>query len=157
MLTAGAQAPPFSLPDTNGKRISLEEALKQGPVLVAIYKAACPVSQMTLPFLNKIGEEAPPDRLQVIAISQDDESLTNHFRKKFKLAVPILLDSEDDGFQVSNAFGITNVPSIFLVESDGVISMTTQGFIKRDLESLGERGGVQTFSPTDRVPEWKAG
>ncbi len=58
---------------------------------------------------------------------------------------------------MSNAFGITNVPSLFLVEPDGVISLASQGFVKRDLEALGKRAGVEVFRQGEKVPEWKAG
>jgi peroxiredoxin len=157
MLNAGANAPNFSLPDTSGTPQSLQEALTRGPVLVAVYKSSCPVSQMTLPYLDRISRGSAGNRLQIIAISQDDESTTRQFRDKFKLNLPTLFDREEDGYVVSNAYGVSHVPSLFLVETDGSISLASSGFAKRDIESIGERAGVHPFGPGDKVPEWKAG
>ena len=41
--------------------------------------------------------------------------------------MPTLLDKEDAGYPVSNAYGLTNVPSLFLVEPDGRISRSQIG------------------------------
>ena len=71
--------------------------------------------------------------------------------------MPTLLDRERDGYPASNAFGISHVPSLFVVEPDGMISLASEGFIKRDLEAIGGRAGLEPFRPEDKIPEWKAG
>jgi hypothetical protein len=71
--------------------------------------------------------------------------------------MPMLLDREEEGYPVSNAFGITHVPSLFLIEPDGTISLASEGFVKSDLESIGERAGVTPFRQDEKVPAWKAG
>lgn len=153
MLKAGSQAPQFSLEDMNGARHSLPEILARGPVLLALYKISCPVCQMTLPYLERISKGS----LQIFAISQDDERGTAKFQKNYSQTLPTLLDRERDDYRVSNAFGISHVPALFLVEPDGKISLAVEGFSKRDLESIGARAGVAPFGPDDHVPEWKAG
>jgi len=153
MLKAGATAPSFTLEDLAGTKHSLSDILGRGPVLLALYKIGCPVCQMTLPYLDRIAKGS----LQVIGVSQDDERGTTKFQKNYSLSMPMLLDREFDGFAVSNAFGISHVPSLFLVEPDGRVSLASEGFVKRDLESIGERAGVKPFGPGDHVPEWKAG
>jgi hypothetical protein len=70
---------------------------------------------------------------------------------------PTLLDQAKESYPASNAFGITNVPTMFLVEPDGHIASAFSGFSKRDLEALGQRAGVPAFRPDENVPEWKAG
>ena len=70
---------------------------------------------------------------------------------------PTLLDSSSEDYPASNAYGITSVPSLFLVERDGTIARSINGFSKRDFEEIGARAGVSPFSPDDHVPEWKAG
>jgi peroxiredoxin len=153
VLSAGAKAPGFTLTDISGKKHTLGEILERGPVLLALYKISCPTCQLTMPYLDRIVAGS----LQVIGISQDDERGTQRFRKTYSLTMPTLLDREGDGYQVSNAFGITHVPSLFLVETDGTISLATTGFVKRDLEAIGRRAGVPPFQAEDHVPEWKAG
>ena len=153
MLKAGAKAPSFTLDDISGGKKSLSDVLARGPALLALYKISCPVCQMTLPFLDRIAKGT----LQVIAISQDEEPGTARFRATYGVSVPTLLDHERDGYPASNAFGISHVPSLFLVEPDGTISLASEGFIKRDIEAIAGRAGVVPFRPDEKIPEWKAG
>jgi len=153
MLKAGATAPSFTLEDMSGAKHSLSDILTRGPVLLALYKISCPVCQFAMPYLDRMAKGS----LQIIGISQDDELGTAKFQTKYGVTMPTLLDREWDGYPVSNAFGITYVPSLFLVEPDGTISLASEGFAKRDLESIGARAGVAPFGPDDHVPEWKAG
>jgi peroxiredoxin len=153
LLSAGAKAPGFTLTDLSGEKHTLGDILKRGPVLIALYKISCPVCQSTLPYLERMVGGA----VQVIGISQDDERGTHRFLKTHSLTMPTLLDREEDGYPVSNAFGITHVPSLFLIETDGTISLATNGFLKRDIETIGRRAGVEPFHAEDHVPEWKAG
>src|SRR5713226_8211963 len=112
MLEAGAKAPSFTLKDISGGRQALSDILSRGPALIALYKIGCPVCQLAFPYLERIAGGT----LQVIAISQDDERGTGRFRETFHLTMPTLLDREEAGYPVSNAFGISRVPSLFLVE-----------------------------------------
>ncbi|HLX44989.1 MAG TPA: redoxin domain-containing protein [Bryobacteraceae bacterium] len=153
MLKAGAKAPAFTLDDLTGGKQTLSGVLSRGPALLALYKISCPVCQMTLPFLDRIAKGA----LQVIAISQDEDSGTTRFQKTYGVSVPTLLDREREGYPVSNAFGISHVPSLFLIEPDGTISLSSEGFIKRDIEAIAQRSGVAPFRPEEKIPEWKAG
>lgn len=146
MLSAGSKAPAFSLPD-------ITEILSRGPVLLVFYKISCPVCQMTLPYLERIGGGSLP----IVAISQDDDAGTRRFQSRFGVTLLTLLDSEDEGYPVSNAFGIACVPSLFLVEADGTISMTSEGFVRADLESIAARAALPIFHAADSVPAWKAG
>ena len=129
MLSAGSKSPHFTLNDLEGVSHSLTDILQNGPVLLAIYKISCPVCQLTLPFLNRIAS----GKLQIVTISQDDAASTRRFQSKFNVNLPTLLDREEENYPVSNAFGITHVPSLFLIEPDGTISSMTEGFVKKDL------------------------
>jgi len=95
--------------------------------------------------------------LQVFGISQDEASATRGFAKRFGLTFPILLDPSAENYAASNAYGISSVPSLFLIERDGIVSKSFAGFSKRDFEQIGARSGVVPFGPDDHVPEWKAG
>jgi len=154
-LAAGAKAPEFELAGLDGTRHSLSDLLTRGPVLVALYKIGCPTCQLTLPFLERI--HAGGGALQIVGVSQDNELGTRRFQSSLKLTLPSLLDREEDGYRVSNAFGIVRVPSLFLIEPDGIISTAVEGFVKSEIESIGQRAGVQPFRRDENVPEWKAG
>ena len=154
MLEAGMRAPSFELKSLDGGKKTLEDILAAGPALLAFYKVSCPVCQLTFPYLERM---AAGKSLQIVGISQDDDSATQNFNQRFGVTFPTLLDQSKENYPASNAFGITSVPSLFLVEKDGGIAQAFSGFSKRDLEALGERAGVKLFRPEDNVPEWKAG
>jgi peroxiredoxin len=154
LVPAGGAAPPFDLPTLDGATRSLSEILSAGPALLVFYKISCPVCQFTLPYLQRLS--ASP-LLQVIGISQDDAAVTRAFTQRLGVTFPTLLDLGRDGYPASNAYGLSSVPALFLVERDGAVLRSFNGFSKRDLEEIGARAGVPPFSPEDHVPEWKAG
>ena len=107
-----------------------------------------------MPFLERLtGQSA----LQIVGISQDDRSATQKFNDRFGITFPTLLDEAKSGYPVSNAFGITSVPSVFVVEPDGSISTTFTGFSKRALQALSDRIGRKLFELDEKVPEFRAG
>jgi peroxiredoxin len=154
LLDTGSRAPEFRLTRLEGGTTALEEILADGPAVIAFFKTTCPVCQLTFPFLARIHR---PGTLAVYAVSQDDVRDTKEFNREFGVALPTLLDSERSGYQASNAFGISTVPTAFLIERDGRISRVMEGWNKREIESLGRLAGVEAFRQGDNVPEWKAG
>jgi peroxiredoxin len=154
MLEAGVRAPSFELKSLDGDKRSLEDLLAKGPALLAFYKVSCPVCQFAFPYLERL---AAGSSIQIIGISQDDDSATKGFNQRFGVTFQTLLDQSKENYPASNAYGISSVPSLFLVEGDGQVTQSFSGFSKRDLEAVGERAGVKPFQPEDNVPEWKAG
>jgi len=145
LLQAGDHAPSLPL---------LEETLAGGPALLAFFKVSCPVCQFTFPFLERIAKSGS---MRVFGVSQDDAKATRHFAKEFGVTFRMLLDEEQAGYRTSNAFGVSTVPTVFLVDAGGVVAYTSEGFVKRDLAELGRRAGVEVFRQDESVPEWKAG
>jgi peroxiredoxin len=153
MIEAGSRAPEFQLTDLEGRKQSLQALLARGPVLLAFFKVSCPVCQMTFPFLQRLHESG--GGVAILGVSQDNAADTRRFNAEFGVTFPVLLD--DAGYKVSNAFGLSSVPSLFLIEPDGVVSQSWCGFIKKDLEALGQRLGAATFRADERVPELQPG
>lgn len=157
MLDTGARAPDVRFEDWDRTCRPLTEILNSGPALLAFYKVSCPTCQLAFPFLERIYQEAPDTDVQMFAVSQDDAEATQEFRDRFGVSFPVLFDSDHQNWEASNGFGISRVPSIFLVERDGTISWTMEGYSKKDFESLGARFDVKPFRPDEQVPEWKSG
>ena len=155
LLDCGARAPEFRLDRLEGGEASLQELTAGGLALLAFYKVSCPICQLTLPFLERIHGGG---RLPVFAISQNDDEDTNEFNRYYGISIPTLLDREEADFPASNAFGISSVPTLFLVERDGTVSRVIEGWQKQEIERLGAQAGVNPFRPEDKnVPQWKAG
>jgi peroxiredoxin len=162
-LTAGAKAPDFSLPALEGSNFSLQEALQRGPVLAVFFKVSCPTCQYTFPFLERIHKAYGDKKISVVGISQNNKSETGSFLKEYGITFRTLLD-DPNGYAVSNAYGITNVPSLFLIEESGTIEMSSVGWLKRDVEDIYRKVGAgqqaalpPIFQPGDDVRDFRAG
>lgn len=161
-LEAGTKAPDFTLKGIDGGSYSLSAALQRGPVLLAFFKESCPTCQFTLPYLERIHRgirdgSAP----QLWGISQNDISETKRFAQELGLTFPLVADEE--GYPVSNDYGLTRVPSLYLVEPDGTIRLGSSGFSRRDLESVAhyfsrsQNEPITVFQPGEQIPDFKPG
>lgn len=157
-LTTGVAAPDFSLASTSGQKLSLGDALKKGPVVAAFFKVSCPVCQFAFPFLERIYETYGDANLTFWGVSQDDARDTKDFMKEFGVKFPVLID--DSKYTASNQYGLTNVPSVFLIGTDGKIQVSSVGFAKADLENVAAaaarasgKAATPLFRPGEVVPE----
>jgi peroxiredoxin len=156
-LAAGQRAPDFRLEDLNGGERVLSELLPAGSVVLAFFKVSCPTCQFTLPFLERIYRGLPAGGARMFPVSQDDADATREFLQEFGITMPTLLDSSRFGYPASNAYGLSHVPSMFLIEGDGTIAWSLVGFNRKEIEALGGKFGVNPFQPGERVPEMKSG
>jgi peroxiredoxin len=161
-LMLGAIAPEIALKDAEGTSASLADALKNGPVLVSFFKVSCPTCQLTLPFLQRLYEVYGDSNVAIFGISQDNPSDTREFMREFGIRIPVLID--EHGYPASNAYGLTNVPSMFWIKPDGKIHFVSVGFSKGDLEQISSDVALATGNPTrplfragEKVPEFKSG
>ena len=163
-LEAGVRAPDIELQDLDGRRFSLKEALKKGPVVAAFFKVSCPVCQLAFPYFDRVFKAYEKSgRFTFIGVSQDNASDTKTFNRQYGVSFPVLLDPSGK-YPVSNAYGLTNVPTAFLVSSDGEIEFSSVSWSKADVEELGRRlahisdaSPVQVFQPEEKVAEYKPG
>ncbi len=163
-IVAGNTAPGFSLKGLDEKEFSLVKQLERGPVVAAFFKVSCPVCQFTFPFLERIFKRYGGGDVTFLGISQDNASDTKEFATEFGITLPMVLDEKQKGYPASNAYGLTNVPTIFLIETDGTVKISCMGFDKKDLESiaaeLAERKKIALaalFGPNESVPDHKPG
>ena len=137
----------------NGNEIALGELLSPGAVLLVFFKITCPVCQLSMPYLDRLYRAG----MRVYGISQNGAEETAEFAEYFGATFPLLLDSEDENFPASNAYGIASVPTMIVVERDGVVSRVIEGWNRQDMEGLGALAGMTLFRAGDNVPAWKAG
>jgi len=155
LLAAGDAAPEFELRELGGSSFRLKEALARGPVVLGFFKVDCPICQFTFPFLERLHQAGRA--VQFYGVSQDGPRDTESFNRSYGVTFPTLLDEARQGYPVSNAFGISVVPTVFLIETDGRISWAMESFSKKDLEALGTRVGAAPFQPGERVPDYRPG
>ena len=155
LIDPGSRAPEFQLATVHDDEdpVALSSLIATGPVLLAFFKVSCPVCQFTFPFLERLHAAG----LRVYGISQDDAEHTHEFNMEFGITFPTLLDTEESGFPVSNDYGISSVPTMFLVESNGTVARVIEGWVRKEIERLGSQMGILVVRRGERVPDFKPG
>ncbi len=120
-LEAGDTAPAFTLPDHDGKPVSLKD-FRGSPVIVYFYprddtpgctKEACQ-------FNDNLRTLAKAD-VAVVGISADSAEKHRAFRKKFGLKFPLLTDTDH---AVGEAYGAWGEKTLYGKKTIGVIRST---------------------------------
>jgi peroxiredoxin len=161
-LTAGKRAPEFSLHSVEGAKFSLADALQRGPVIAVFFKISCPVCQYSMPFLERI-HKAHGGKATIIGISQNSRDDTVSFMRQFGVSFPVLLD-DPSRYPVSNAYGITNVPTMFVINEEGDVELLSVGWSKADVEKINAlaakvagNGEMPVFQAGEDIAEFRAG
>jgi peroxiredoxin len=162
-LSSGVTAPDVSLSLLQGGEFHLTSALKRGPVVLAFFKVSCPVCQMAFPFFERLNRAFRGKNVQVIGISQDSAADSAEFAKEFGITFPIALD-ETKKYPASNAYKLTNVPTLFLVNPNREIEVSSVSWAKDELQMISDKlaaavgmSKVTIVDPEDNVPAFKPG
>ena len=163
-LQAGVTAPDIRLPLIDGREFSLNQARKRGPVVVAFFKVNCPVCQLAFPYLERIYKAySGSQKFTFVGVSQNDARDTQDFNRKFGITFPTLLD-DTRKYPASNAYGLTNVPSTFMVSSEGEVEFSSVGWSRQEMEELNRRLAeingnkpARIFNPGEQVSDYKPG
>jgi peroxiredoxin len=162
-LAVGAKAPDFTLKTLDGKSFSLGEELGRGPVVLVFFKVSCPTCQYALPFFERLHKAYRNKGIALVGVSQNDAKDTAGFLKEFGITFPVLLD-DTHSYPASNAYGLTNVPTIFWIAQDGEIEVSSVGWLKADFEEInrkmaeaGKSAPAAMFRPGEEVRDFRAG
>ena len=162
-LAVGTKAPGFELKTMDGKRFSLSDELAQGPVVLAFFKVSCPTCQYAFPFLERLHQAYGQKGVALVGVSQNDARDTAAFVKEFGVTFPVLLD-DTRSYPASNAYGLTNVPTLFWVAPDGEIEISSVGWVKADFDQInrkmaeaGKAAPAAVFKPGEDVRDFRAG
>jgi peroxiredoxin len=163
-LACGIDAPDFALTTLSGKPVILSDILKRGPAVLAFFKISCPVCQYAFPYIERMWQVHKPEPVSFVGISQDSASDTQSFIKQYRLTFPVVLD-EAPRYIASNAYKLTNVPTVFLVDRTGEIQVSSVGWSRKDMEELNLKLSMMDpaqqqfpiFKPGEEVAEFKAG
>jgi len=160
-IVPGNVAPGFSLKSLDGKEFSLNAPLERGPVVLSFFKVSCPVCKFTFPFLERLFKTYGGDGVTFLGVSQDNVAASRDFAHDFGITFPVLIDT---GYPASNAYGLTTVPTFFLINQDGTVRVASVGFGKAEIESiantLADRRNitrVPVFRSDESVPAHKPG
>lgn len=116
--------PEFSLSGLDGSILTNKD-LKNKIAVVSFFATWCPPCKKELPLLNEFHYQHSKDEdLKIIAVSTDkDKYLVPPFVKKNAFDFPVYYG---DGIQ--SQFGVKGIPTIFIVDQEGIIRYKKVGF-----------------------------
>jgi peroxiredoxin len=133
----GQEAPEFELATLSGDVIRLSQFRGQ-PTVISFGATWCPDCRKEASSLQSLHEDYP--ELKVLLVdSQEDSGTVQAFADKYGLTCTIALD--DDG-KVSKSYRIYAIPSVFFLDSQGVIQARfigapTQAQVEGSLIAIG--------------------
>jgi peroxiredoxin len=161
--TAGTKAPQIELTALDGSKFSLQDGLSRGPVLAIFFKISCPVCQYALPYFERIYKAYGGGKLAIVGVSQNDQRDTAEFVRKFGITFPLLLD-DTKTFPVSNAYGLTTVPTAFWISEDGEIEISSVSWARKEFEEIATRAASLSsatpqliFQPSEKIADFRPG
>jgi peroxiredoxin len=124
MAPLGTQSPPFSLPDTEGKVVSLNDYRDSPALLVVFLCNHCPFVKHILPHFVELAREYRRRGVGIIGISSNDVSnypddapeKMAELSKAMDFSFPYLYDESQ---QVAKAYGAACTPDFYLFDGEG--------------------------------------
>lgn len=130
-----------------------------GPTALFFYKVTCPVCQMAAPKARALADAYPG---RIFGIGQDPEERLGEFDREYGMDIPHLADLPP--YEASNAYGIEVVPTVFLVDRDGVVLDTVESWdrdgynrVSRRLAELTGSEYVEISAARDGLPPFRPG
>ena len=107
----------FTLPDLDGRPVTLGPFLGKKPVLLVFWATWCPECKAAIPEINALATGPLAEKLQIFGLDFRES------REKVALAVksrgirfPVLLDERG---QAARAYGIVGIPTYILIDRRG--------------------------------------
>jgi cytochrome c biogenesis protein CcmG/thiol:disulfide interchange protein DsbE len=136
--TAPAAAPDFTLTDLTGKKVHLAD-LKGKVVLLEFWATWCPPCQASIPGIERLHRSYGGKGLVVLGVSVDEGASDSLRSFVAQNGITYTVLRSDDA--VLGNYLIRSIPSLFLVNKDGMIAKQYlgEGFedsIEKDIRSL---------------------
>lgn len=124
----------FTLNDLNGKAVTLSE-LKGKKVLINFFATWCPSCRVELKHINKLIAAYPQEKYIILCVSVDDSlPKLKSFMEKNQYNMNVLFDADQN---IAAAYGVTGIPSLFLVNEEGDLVWNQAGALEEaDLKKL---------------------
>jgi peroxiredoxin len=126
VIAAGTEAPDFTLPDADGKQVSLVDFRGRTVVLVFYPSDFSPVCTDQLSVYQEVLGEFESRGVQLLGISVDGAFCHRAFRDQLNLTIPLLADFHPKG-EVAQAYGVWSEDygvagrALVMVGPDGVV------------------------------------
>lgn len=117
----------FSLQMTDGSTFTLLENTDK-PILVNYWATWCPPCVREFPDLQEM-YETYKEKMHFVAVnSAETKDVIEAFMKKNKYTIPVPMDSDN---RVGIMYGISSIPTTFIVDTDGAIVFAQLGMMTK--------------------------
>jgi peroxiredoxin len=136
----GQAAPPFTLKDTAGHKVSLSD-YKGKAVIVDFWATWCAPCKVEIPWLEQFHNQYASQGLEILGVSEDDLDLDDKTKvveekkdiadkaAQMKINYPVLIDDAS----VSTPYGgIDDLPTTFFIDRNGKVVASTVGLVPRN-------------------------
>ncbi len=118
VMTPGAPAPNFSLPDRSGRTFSLSD-FRGRPLLVDFWATWCGPCRETMPEVQRLYRKYG-SQLQVVGINIEGKSQdVLSYLDEGGYTFPVLFDSGNWDSVVALSYGVSSIPRTFLIDRNG--------------------------------------
>jgi len=118
---AGSNRPAdFTLPDLDGRRVTLGRFLGKEPVLLVFWATWCPECRAAIPEINALRTGPLAGTLQVFGIDfQESREKVARAVTSRGIRYPVLLDLRGE---VARAYGVVGIPTYVLIDRRGNVA-----------------------------------
>lgn len=134
-LDVGAPAPSFANPRMDGTYLMSKNLFGTGWVLLDFFATDCEPCKKELPELQAMADELGSKGFSVLVIATDTQGipLVKPFVESRKVRLPLVIDR----YRVtSERYGVTQIPSVFLVDPKGAIAFKAEGYSETTLVEI---------------------
>ncbi|MBN94067.1 MAG: hypothetical protein CL928_08340 [Deltaproteobacteria bacterium] len=125
-VAVGGEAPEFGLPATEGEPVVLSE-LRGQKVLINFWGTWCPPCRKELPALTRFASEHPEVAVLGLAVDSGNLDALREAKEQYGIGFSVLR-SED---AVEQAYGVSRLPTTFLVDEQGRVEKYKVGQVTR--------------------------
>jgi peroxiredoxin len=123
----GKAAPGFSLPASNGTRVTLT-SLRGKEVLLDFWSITCGPCKLEMPVIEQVGDEYASKGVVVLGISFDPTEKSQPWLDRNHHKLRTLTDSD---FVTSDAYKVQGIPALVLIGRDGKVKQYWEGTVAK--------------------------
>ncbi|MFN8177260.1 MAG: TlpA disulfide reductase family protein [bacterium] len=151
-----AKAPGFHVVDVKGDKVSLDDLLGKGPVVIDFWATWCKPCIKELPYLQRILDQYGKRGVQVCAVTIDSpksQSQVKKFVDTRNYTFRVLMDGDQEVFHKLQGKG--SIPYVVVLDSQGFMRFQHTGYVPGNEKEI-ERVVVELLGGAGEAPQAEA-